>query len=406
VADAAAVAVGRPEDYAQFLLDWAKAPAAPSGATGVKGRSSDLLRRISMLLHSGIIVEKACPRRWSRLVASGLLGLAVVGGGIGLRAIAAPAPEKKEAVKEEPKKETKKESAPADDKADAKKEEKPGLKKPMIPSGVLPAELEEIFKNLQPLDGDFADVQKQLEASREQLQKALERARLPGARAERRHMAPRRLGVMVEMPSAALRDQLDLPKDQGLVLVEIQPDSAAAKAGFKAHDVLLELDGKPVPADVAQFQKDLAAIKADANVDAVILRKGRKETVKGLTLPEAKPVTEARRFPILPRLNQGFPGLPLELDVNGRVHGKIGAPAGSQISVVRTNDNFTAKERDGDRLITVTGKVADGKATVNEITIKDGSETNRYDSMDKVPEAHRAKVKALADMASKGEVRP
>src|SRR5205814_1178892 len=40
VADAAAVAAGSPEDYAQFLLNWAQAPAAPSGATGVKGRSS------------------------------------------------------------------------------------------------------------------------------------------------------------------------------------------------------------------------------------------------------------------------------------------------------------------------------------------------------------------------------
>lgn len=402
-ADAAAVAAGRPEDYAQFLLDWAKAPAAPAGATGVKGRSSELMRRITMLLQNGTSVERECPRRWSRLMACGLLGLAVVGGGVGLRALAAPAPEKKETTsKEEAKKEEAGTEVPgkADDKAEPKKGEKARGRRSILPGGVLPPELEEIFKQFQPLEGDSGDVQKQMEQVREQLRKALEHGGLPAGSgllgfADRRLMAPPRLGVKVEKPSDALIDQLGLPRDQSLVLAEVLPDSAAAKAGLKANDVLLELNGKPVPADVARFHKDLAAIKANTKVDAVVLRKGKKETIKGLTLPEAKPVTEGRRFPALPRLNRVVPDSP-------RGKGRTGAPAASQTTLVRNNDDFTAKERHGDQLITVTGKVVDGKATVAAIEVKDGTETKHFDSMDKVPAEYRDRVHNLVEMAKKG----
>src|SRR5262245_31063285 len=62
--------------------------------------------------------------------------------------------------------------------------------------------------------------------------------------------AASRLGARLEAPPAALADQLDLPRGQGLLLTEVESDSAAAKAGLKRNDVLLELDGKPVPRDV------------------------------------------------------------------------------------------------------------------------------------------------------------
>ena len=99
-----------------------------------------------------------------------------------------------------------------------------------------------------------------------------------------------------------MADQLDLPKDQGIVIAGVSDDSPAAKAGLKANDVLLELAGKPVPADVGALIKQVREIKADDEVSAVVLRKGRKETVKGLSLPEAKkqPALPGLRLPNLP----------------------------------------------------------------------------------------------------------
>ncbi len=122
-----------------------------------------------------------------------------------------------------------------------------------------------------------------------------------------------RLGVAVEKPSETLTEQLELPKDQGLVIRDVMADSAAAKAGLKAHDILLELDGKAVSSNPEEFRKQVEGVKADTPVDAVVLRKGKKETVKGLSLPEAK--AAAPGFPGanptgLPGLTPAFPAIP------------------------------------------------------------------------------------------------
>jgi membrane-associated protease RseP (regulator of RpoE activity) len=95
-----------------------------------------------------------------------------------------------------------------------------------------------------------------------------------------------RLGVAMTRPSDTLVDQLDLPKDQGLVLNNMKPDSAAAKAGLKNNDILLELGGKKVSNQIHEFTKVLNDYKTGDKVDVVVLRKGKKETVKDVTLPE------------------------------------------------------------------------------------------------------------------------
>jgi membrane-associated protease RseP (regulator of RpoE activity) len=94
-----------------------------------------------------------------------------------------------------------------------------------------------------------------------------------------------RLGVHVERPGAALADQLNLPKGKGLVVGEVKAGSAADKAGLKANDVLVEVNGRPVPSDPAAFVRLLDEVKAGTPVDVVVLRKGKQETIKGLTLP-------------------------------------------------------------------------------------------------------------------------
>src|SRR5207237_3713548 len=115
-----------------------------------------------------------------------------------------------------------------------------------------------------------------------------------------------RLGVRLDRPSGTLVDQLDLPKGQGLIVEDVVKDSAAAKAGLKKHDILLELAGKPVPNDVQEFARMLKDIKPDTKVDAVVLRKTRKEAVKGITLPKAKEAPQMGHFGVFGR--GGFGG--------------------------------------------------------------------------------------------------
>jgi beta-lactamase regulating signal transducer with metallopeptidase domain len=91
VADAAAASQEEPAvDYAEFLLSLTGAPAVPAAAASVSGSCSDLYRRVTMLLKEPLRVEKRCPRRWSLAAAGGLFALAILVGGFGVRADAAP----------------------------------------------------------------------------------------------------------------------------------------------------------------------------------------------------------------------------------------------------------------------------------------------------------------------------
>lgn len=183
-----------------------------------------------------------------------------------------------------------------DSKAPPKKEEP--AKKP-------PANIDEYRAEIDKLR---KEMQKEIERHREEIRKLVEEMRktpfpapplppvvqpFPGGRFSR--VDDGRLGVRVDRPSEALAEQLDLPKGKGLVIAEVRPDSAAAKAGLKVHDILVEIGGKAVPSDVREFVSQVREIKAGTPVDVVVKRKGKTETVKGLSLPEARPGPAPRR---------------------------------------------------------------------------------------------------------------
>ncbi|HMF12727.1 MAG TPA: PDZ domain-containing protein, partial [Gemmataceae bacterium] len=209
-------------------------------------------------------------------------------------------------------------------------------------------------------------------------------------------------------------EQLDLPKGQGWVITRVLDNSAAAKAGIKANDIFLELNGKPVPNDESKFFKLLDDVKANTPVDAVVLRKGKRETIKGLSLPEAKAVK--------PQVGEGFPGG--GFGIGGFQPGGVagfggfpgqqggigfggfgGGPGQVMTTMIRTDDRFTTRYQEGSLIITLTGTVADGKAKLGAIHVQDGNDSKRYESVDKVPEQYRDKVKHLVETSEKGSVR-
>jgi PDZ domain len=101
---------------------------------------------------------------------------------------------------------------------------------------------------------------------------------------------PVRLGVVFEKPPAVLAEQLDLPAQVGVVIVEVQAGSAAEKAGLRKHDVVVSIAGQDAPSELTRFQAVVAGLKAGEKLDVVLYRKGKKETVKGLELPAARGV--------------------------------------------------------------------------------------------------------------------
>jgi hypothetical protein len=171
----------------------------------------------------------------------------------------------------------------------------------------LPLQLDDLFKNLpQGLDPQQAEeMRKQMQQAREAMRKAFQDMLKQGGGQfqfqfggpfgpgqnpfqGRFSRAPAsRLGVRVEPPGEALADQLGLPQGEGLVLDQVRDGSPAAKAGLKPHDILLQLGGKRVPSDPSRFRELVKDLKANTPLEAQILRKGKQETIKGLTLPPA-----------------------------------------------------------------------------------------------------------------------
>ena len=213
------------------------------------------------------------------------------------------------------------------------------------------------------------------------------------------HQASGRLGVAVEKPSDVLVEQLDLPKGQGLVIGSVTADSAAAKAGLKSNDILLELNGKSVPSDAQEFRKQIGEIKAKTPVDAVVLRKGRKETIKGMSLPEAK--NEPELGEQLPGFGQGVPlpnlqmvpGMPLAQQLPLPQFQMLLPKDGSLLHIA--NGMFNVQTHDGTTQITVSGKLDDGKVTVTNVTIQDGSDRVNVDTLAALPEKYREQVQKI-----------
>jgi Zn-dependent protease with chaperone function/TolA-binding protein len=302
VADAAAVAAGgRPEDYAEFLLGWVAAPRAPIVGTGVFGSSSDLYRRVTMLLQGRPLQPDARSRGWLAGAGAGLLALAVVLAGLHVvpQVSADPARDERKPAPEKPKKDSKDEKkAPAlPGLPDVKKllDNLPAMDEKQIKE--LRDRLEAMRKQIEQqseqlrkqIEEQTARMRRQMEQQAEQMRRQTERMQ-PFGRSEVFAFGElnRRLGARLRPPEPALAAQLALPNGQGQVLETVRPNSAAAKAGLRSHDILLSLDGKAVPSKREEFAQLLKGVKPDTPVAAVVVRKGKKETIKGLSLSVAK----------------------------------------------------------------------------------------------------------------------
>jgi C-terminal processing protease CtpA/Prc len=239
-------------------------------------------------------------RSWWRAAAGGVLGAAVLLSGNCLRAAAADDPPRTDQPrKEQPK---------ADDsKKDEPRKEQPRADDTRRDDSRKGATREDEGRRDESR-GD-QDIQKQLDQMRremDEMRRFMDQARrampgmlggpatIPGSPpgfpgSIGRFAGQGRLGVGVGVPDETLAEQLDLKRGQGLVVRSVERDSPAEKAGIKPNDVLVEVNGKPVPNDVGELARMLSDAKPDAGVDVTVIRKGKPETLKGIKLREVPP---------------------------------------------------------------------------------------------------------------------
>ncbi len=87
-----------------------------------------------------------------------------------------------------------------------------------------------------------------------------------------------RLGVQVQSMSPELRDYFGAPNDAGVLVSSVVAGSPAEKAGFKAGDVILDVDGEKVAA-AADLPRERGGPEGGAEVMLTVLRDRKKNSL-------------------------------------------------------------------------------------------------------------------------------
>jgi hypothetical protein len=98
------------------------------------------------------------------------------------------------------------------------------------------------------------------------------------------------IGLQLEPASAALRRQLGVAEDRGLVVVELFPDTPAVKAGFEKYDLLVQQGDEPVK-DIEAFNNVVQETKGEREL-AITLYRGGKQRIINVT-PAKRPRNDA-----------------------------------------------------------------------------------------------------------------
>jgi len=100
-----------------------------------------------------------------------------------------------------------------------------------------------------------------------------------------------RLGVIVQDVTPDLAAALDLPVRRGAVVSDVEPGSAAERAGLRPGDVITAIDGRAVD-DAATLRNRVGLTRAGETVTLTMLRDGRErrlEVAVGETPADAAP---------------------------------------------------------------------------------------------------------------------
>jgi serine protease Do len=96
---------------------------------------------------------------------------------------------------------------------------------------------------------------------------------------------PRKLGIRFQEVSGQLAQYFHLSSEQGILVVHVDTDSPAAKAGIQAGDIVLKIDGKSV-ADEEDLRRAVDGLEAGKEASLTVQRDGRpldlKVTVVGV----------------------------------------------------------------------------------------------------------------------------
>ena len=100
------------------------------------------------------------------------------------------------------------------------------------------------------------------------------------------------LGVQIQPVTDEIADSLSLSSSNGALVAQVEPDSAAMKAGIKSGDVIKSVDGKDI-ATIRDLTRTIAAAQPGSAVKVGLVRDGTDMTVSA-KLGDSTPSKQAK----------------------------------------------------------------------------------------------------------------
>ncbi|WP_428939524.1 S1C family serine protease [Fontivita pretiosa] len=131
------------------------------------------------------------------------------------------------------------------------------------------------------------------------------------------------LGVVTSPVSAAMREQLKLPKGVGLVVESVEDDSPAERAGIKQYDILQKLDDQLL-INSHQLAVLIRMHKPGDQVSITLLRQGQTQTITATLVEKELPSIDDAAGP------WGIPGIDIFRELPG---GRIDLRGGGKVDL-------------------------------------------------------------------------
>ena len=157
-----------------------------------------------------------------------------------------------------------------------------------------------------------------------------------------------RLGAQAQDLTPDLAQAFNLKNGHGgAVITQVSPDSAADKAGLKAGDIVVELNGKPVQ-DASDVRNVIGLLRIGQRVELKILRDNK---IKNLVAVVSEPITAKKKGQALHKRLKGaqFGNIQEGSRLHGRIEGVLvlnvekGSPAAR--AGIRKGDVITSANR-------------------------------------------------------------
>jgi serine protease Do len=146
------------------------------------------------------------------------------------------------------------------------------------------------------------------------------------------------LGVQIQPVTTGIADSLGMKKAEGALVDEPQADSPAAKAGIKAGDVIIAVNGKTVK-NAREMARTIGMMPPNTSIKLDILRNGGVSTVNA-TLSQMPNEQQAKAEPENPEATSGAPHLGLTVAPANEVAG----PGAKGVVVTGVDPNGPAAE--------------------------------------------------------------